>query len=917
MSPPRTCPHSQPESTTFTSMTLPPCPYCEKQGLPILLTRYGIAPEKTFMARPGKPPAGKAAPKAAATVGDPTPAIPLGKTTEAHYTVRSLRGGYVYVYYEVSKSWEAYAVDNEGRLTSVSLDGYMPPQAWPFHAACARNMQKVANASLLTILDPKTAGKVWFGFSDAWWTAAVRTDNESESVRRHHMRCIDVGGWYNDNQPAKVPAHASAMTNVDAVVADYAMSGDDCRRLFFWSPFPGLRHDGLQIPRAHALKAESQRLLKDKGLVVVLDDPVAILQEISAYIDKRWYSFMSQNDAKDPLHPGETWRRKSALSSALDVLKQRVEREAEASVYGDARAAHENIEWLDGGDGRRVYNVALSSPDYRKLAQPILDEKVSQADLDMARKKRWGAYAKLFDPAQREAFEKRYEAASALYDAEYTAPLANAHAAWLRSAKLHAVFDHHFDMHDINSGVAFSGVALSCMRGTGGLGACMQVYSDWYEQPIDRSPIWRAKLLNHQPLLQAVDSVSGSADSPFTNVDNWINLSVVYSTAVEKIKARGAALSAPGTRANAIESVDVLPALLQELGVLPMTRLTKGGKAGTALLATLGMRAGHPVRWVQVVGTRRDFFMSVMEVIQASQKKRGISLGNLQYSLKDQLRMFGIEGVALDEKIQFWTVVFDEQAQRDLANQRVPPAQRGDALGKTLKVVTVEEFSKSTLARTVEFATRPGSLAGVGLLLSCLGLQQAGSADASMKHLQTRAVMKIFALYSAGAGSLLELVRVGAKVVKEAKETRIPLLSPWLSARLGERGFMIWEGVGGVAVGVGTIILGLIDLQNAIESEKRKQPGMLVLYAINSGSEFAVGGYTAAIGVRLIIWRVVTGFSPVIFWLTAVIFVASIIIEVEKDPPTIDWVRQCLWGKENNYKSEAEELDNFDKALIG
>ncbi|CAM3446649.1 hypothetical protein BUUB107078_32160 [Burkholderia ubonensis] len=31
----------------------------------------------------------------------------------------------------------------------------------------------------------------------------------------------------------------------------------------------------------------------------------------------------------------------------------------------------------------------------------------------------------------------------------------------------------------------------------------------------------------------------------------------------------------------------------------------------------------------------------------------------------------------------------------------------------------------------------------------------------------------------------------------------------------------------------------------------------------------------------------------------------------------MDWVRQCLWGKENNYKNEAEELDNFDKALIG
>jgi hypothetical protein len=40
-------------------------------------------------------------------------------------------------------------------------------------------------------------------------------------------------------------------------------------------------------------------------------------------------------------------------------------------------------------------------------------------------------------------------------------------------------------------------------------------------------------------------------------------------------------------------------------------------------------------------------------------------------------------------------------------------------------------------------------------------------------------------------------------------------------------------------------------------------------------------------------------------------------IGIEKDPPTIDWVRQCLWGKENNYKDESKESDNFSKALNG
>ncbi|WP_232445820.1 hypothetical protein, partial [Burkholderia ubonensis] len=58
-------------------------------------------------------------------------------------------------------------------------------------------------------------------------------------------------------------------------------------------------------------------------------------------------------------------------------------------------------------------------------------------------------------------------------------------------------------------------------------------------------------------------------------------------------------------------------------------------------------------------------------------------------------------------------------------------------------------------------------------------------------------------------------------------------------------------------------------------------------------------------------------FNPVIFGLTMVILVTSVIIEIEKDPPTMDWVRQCLWGKENNYKNAAEEIGNFNKALNG
>ena len=52
-----------------------------------------------------------------------------------------------------------------------------------------------------------------------------------------------------------------------------------------------------------------------------------------------------------------------------------------------------------------------------------------------------------------------------------------------------------------------------------------------------------------------------------------------------------------------------------------------------------------------------------------------------------------------------------------------------------------------------------------------------------------------------------------------------------------------------------------------------------------------------------------------ILGLTAMIVTASVIIEIEKDPPTMDWVRQCLWGKENSYKGESEEIETSIRRL--
>jgi hypothetical protein len=130
------------------------------------------------------------------------------------------------------------------------------------------------------------------------------------------------------------------------------------------------------------------------------------------------------------------------------------------------------------------------------------------------------------------------------------------------------------------------------------------------------------------------------------------------------------------------------------------------------------------------------------------------------------------------------------------------------------------------------------------------GYREAAGVDSAMKHQKGRAAAKIGALYSAGAGSLLDLVRVGARAA--GKGGRIPMLSPWLAARLESRGLLIWEGAGGFAAGSGMIVLGLIDLKNAYEAKGRDQYGLVALYRVNAVAEISVGGSTVLNGISII-----------------------------------------------------------------
>ncbi|WP_315968393.1 T6SS effector BTH_I2691 family protein, partial [Xanthomonas oryzae] len=70
----------------------------------------------------------------------------------------------------------------------------------------------------ITVKDAARATKVWLGFSDVTWTAAVLQKHADAAYRQAHMRCLDIAQWRAGGQLQ----HASDFAELASRVAEYA-----------------------------------------------------------------------------------------------------------------------------------------------------------------------------------------------------------------------------------------------------------------------------------------------------------------------------------------------------------------------------------------------------------------------------------------------------------------------------------------------------------------------------------------------------------------------------------------------------------------------------------------------------------------------------------------------------------------------
>jgi hypothetical protein len=192
------------------------CANCEKTGLPILPVRYTVLP-KTVKA---KIPAG--------ITGDRVTSIELH---EHQYGVRTLRQGWLYLFYEVgargNNYWEAYNVTEDGRLWKQSLPLPSTPVTDPACAQCAIAVPM----DIIAIERPeKCTGRVFIAFSElAWHPQTFNNYKADETLRVSRMQWIEPSKWIGSGKDGHGHAVVATGSAIDDVI-EY-MPGFDPRSL--------------------------------------------------------------------------------------------------------------------------------------------------------------------------------------------------------------------------------------------------------------------------------------------------------------------------------------------------------------------------------------------------------------------------------------------------------------------------------------------------------------------------------------------------------------------------------------------------------------------------------------------------------------------------------------------------------------
>ncbi|RPE75865.1 T6SS effector BTH_I2691 family protein [Vulcaniibacterium tengchongense] len=470
------------------------CPFCGRQGVPILPLRYAAIPNYLESRR------GQVSPQA--LFGGRESALGEVPRMQRHfYTVRTLRQGYLYVYLNRPGQWQVYAVTPEGNLRLLADPDDIDEKAGrEMSAQCKRSGDNIP-ASFIHIRDPKRTPVVWLAFSTARWSSAVRAQREKAPAAR--MQRFDVAKL-DSNPDGEKDAFAldeGAARRLSGWVEEFigegetptarqayvsTAVGDVPSNRFVWESVHGF---GARAGQAQALQEYARCYQQSRGqahkvAAVVLHDAMGIVQELDA---SRAHSVeTAQNYVARVARP-------LTVSQSILGLKKVIEQ--------STLAARTQDEQKRGIPDRVTESIPVLGPV--PMYHPNNTYTTTRAERAAADSRRiWEDLAQHYDEAARAAFQSNYDKVMKAF-ADQTAMCDADWAAWAEHPSWQAWLDD-YDRQAPAECARFTQDYAACLAGGVAGDKSLAVWKKWLEgRPDDpANPVYRALFFNHQGIVE-------------------------------------------------------------------------------------------------------------------------------------------------------------------------------------------------------------------------------------------------------------------------------------------------------------------------------------------------------------------------------------------------------------------------------
>jgi hypothetical protein len=844
-------------------MTTPTtCPFCDKKGLPILPLRYAVA-------RADIPHA----PKLQAPFGQGVQDITLPEK-EAHYTLRFLRSGYLYMFDERRGEWTAYVVTNEGYLFEFDPHASTAPAVHDTHFACTRAGDAHV-ARCVTVKDARHATKVWLGFSDTTWTPAVLEKHAKQAWREAHMRAFDVAAWRGGGaQP-----HADTADKVSALVAEFATdpgfvvnavsrmaakfssrvrdaAQSAMQKLSPWNYSPQ-GFTGIKPQAAGMAEWAIEAAKPFKPAMVAIPDAAGIAMELNHLAIQRALEWTE--------NPDRQW----AFSTATTISGIR-EAVMHGAVQSESQARMTQARINLTSDHGPLTNPFLSKSDRDMLEKSITDSgKISPEEAERIGKDAWSKYEKMFNEPTREAFLKQYASGFNTLEKQTIKPLDTAYLAWLKSEPFKAHFTHNFDPADVESGMAHQAVVYACIKDASG----RKGPSDYFKACLGNDPtqpgevVLRALVFNQDQLARKWNEAA--AEKGTERETPWLDMGEKVYGGFKVIFGKEHASELQGALAG-------LSKYIYEMSAPIMERLNAAAANGTAALAQAALPEQRLLGLMQsiVSAEHPDKVLVDLRGLQTRKQAARALAGFLaELTGENEQRWRSGARAALDEAAAGKTQGYPYQGlfvvdKKQLA--RLNGMKGAKRAAGVLSATDETEFETLLRGNARYVIGREVTASGLGLILT--GFVLTNSFGELMKAQGAARWSQGFNFGAGATAALGEVGQIGGAVLKK---TTWGVSDSGLAERLSMGRFGSWaelaEGAGKLLGVVGGVVAGLVQMYEgvkaAMEGDVAFGIGIFVLGFATGAIAIAVflGSITAGVGLIIVLILVAIGYLVSLF----------------------------------------------------